>query len=99
MCFGNSAAKRQAKATMDAANMEAANLRLQAQSAVQQQETMIAQDKAATAAAELLNTPVGQVEVQLASGATSPIEIDATGRKKTARSLFQSKPPGTGISI
>lgn len=100
MCFGaKKAAKIQAKAVMDSANMEAANLRLQAQSAAQQQQTILAQDKAATAAAELLDTPQGQVEVQLASNTTAPLEVDAvTGRRRTPRSAFQST-SSSGISI
>jgi len=100
MCgSGKKAAKRIAAATLQSAEMQAKNDRLQAQSAAQALETTIAQKRAADAAAETLSRPQEQVDVQLAAD-VAPAEVDpSTGRRITTRSKFQSKTNGAGIRI
>lgn len=99
MCFGNSAAKRQARATEKAAADQAAADRLAAQAIQRSQETMIAQARASEQAAELLNVPMEQAEVDLA--ANDPAEVDpVTGRKRPVRASFMStRGGGSGIRI
>lgn len=102
MCdlFGTKkAAKRQAAAIKAAAEMEAKNQNLQAQAAVQQTQTMIAQKNAADKAAKMLAIPTDQVDVQLADG-TSDAEIDpGTGRRRTSRSVFMANRASPAASI
>lgn len=96
---GKKAARIQAKATLEAANMQAANDRLIAQAAQQSLETTLAQKNASDKAAELLSKPQEQIDVQLAPDAPAA-EIDVTtGRRKTTRSRFQSAKSGSGIRI
>jgi hypothetical protein len=96
---GKKAAKRQAAATLKAAEMQAANDRLVAQAAQQSLETTLAQKNAADKAAELLSKPQEQIDVQLAPDAPAA-EIDvSTGRRRTTRSKFQSASTGSGIRI
>jgi len=104
MCdlFGaKKAAKISAAAMRETAAEEARQQRLQAQAAVSQQQTMIAQSRASDLAAELLNRPTGQVDVTLTSDASAPVEIDpVTKRRKTTRAKFMSSTtPGSGIKI
>ncbi len=84
---------------MDSANMQAQTDRYAAQAAVQAQSNMIAQDRAAKAAAEMLSIPQEKVDVQLSTDPT-PAEIDpATGRRKTSRTAFQSSPSPVGVKL
>lgn len=98
MCFGNGAAKRQARATEKAAADQAKADRLAAVALQQGRETMIAQARASEQAQELLNVPMEQVEVDLAS---NDAEIDpATGRRRPTRAAFMStRAAGSGIRI
>lgn len=97
---GKKAAKRQAEATIKSANMQANSDRLNAQAAVQAQQTMLAQQRASTAAAELLSQPQEKIDVSLAPD-SPPAEIDPdTGRRRTTRSSFTSKGRGgSGIRL
>lgn len=98
MCFGNSAAKRQARATEKAAADQAAADRNAAIALQQGRETMIAQARASERAQEILNVPMEQAEVDLAPDSA---EIDpATGRRRPTRASFMStRPAGSGIRI
>ena len=92
------AAKQQADATMTAANLTAQNDRFAVQASQQQTETMLAQDKAAQAAATLLNIPTPQVDVSLGSNAQDGTTIDSSGKRRTARSKFTTA-SRSGINI
>lgn len=98
MCFGNSAAKRQARATEKAAADQAKADRDAAVALQRGQETMIAQARAAEAASELLSTPMEQAEVDLSPESA---EVDpVTGRKRPVRAAFMSsRAGGSGIRI
>lgn len=98
MCFGNSAAKRQARATEKAAADQAKADRLAAVALQQGRETMIAQARASERAQELLSAPMEQAEVDLSA---NNAEIDpATGRRRPVRAAFMStRAPGAGITI
>jgi len=97
---GKKAAKIQAKATMDSANMQASADREVARSAVQTQETMIAQHVASKMASDILSKPQGQVDVQLSPDATNATVDPATGRKRNVRAQYRMKPSaGSGIKI
>lgn len=97
---GTKAAKIQAQATMDSANMQANSDRLVAQAAQSSQETMLAQKRAADQAAELLSVPQEQVDVQLAGNSPAAQIDENTGRRKTARSPFMgAKPSTSGVRI
>lgn len=98
MCFGNKAAKRQAKATELAAANQAKADRDAAIALQQGRETMIAQARAAEKAADLLNVPMEQAEVDLSPESA---EVDpVTGRKRPVRAAFMSqRANGSGIRI
>ena len=89
MCFGNKAAKRQARAMEAQAKQQAVNDQYAAQAAAQARESAIKLDSAAKAAAELLAKPVDKAEVTLSEDVPAA-EIDpSTGRRRTTRSSFQ----------
>lgn len=89
MCFGNKAAKRQARAMEAQAQQQAINDQYSAQAAAQSRESAIKLDQATKAAAELLAQPVEKAEVSLSESAPAA-EIDpVTGRRRTTRSSFQ----------
>lgn len=94
------AAKIQAAATLKAAEDQAKANRLAAQAAQQSTETMIAQGKAADAARELLDVPMEQVEVDIATG-DNPEEVDpTTGRRRPRRAAFLANvSSGSGIRL
>jgi hypothetical protein len=93
------AAKIQASATDKAATLQANNDKLAAQAAQSSVETTIAQDKAASAAADLLSTPMDQVDVLLGSNTDSGTTVDkATGKRRTIRSKF-NLPTAAGLNI
>lgn len=95
---GKKAAKRQAEATLKAANMQAASDRETARAAVLTMSNLSAQARAADVAAEKLSRPQPDVDVLLAPEAEAP-EIDPlTNRRRTARSSFFSRPT-SGIAI
>jgi hypothetical protein len=95
----NKAAKKQAAATTKAAELQAQSDLLAAQQSQASTETMIAQDKAAKAAAEMLSTPTEQVDVSLGSNADPGTTVDtATGKRRTIRQTFQA-PATSGIKI
>lgn len=85
------ASKRIAKATMEAANLQAQSDRWNAQAAQYAQETAVARDRAATQAAELLTKPPEQVDVQLGPDASAELDPQ-TGKRKTARAKFNMRP-------
>lgn len=100
MCgSGKKAARKVAAATLKAAEMQAANDRLQAQGALQTLSTQIAQKRASEQAAESLSRPQQQIDVTLATDTPAPELDPTTGRRKTVRSTFQSRTNGAGISI
>ncbi len=93
------AAKKQAAATLKAAEMEAQNNRDQAKAAQTAMETTLAQKQAADKAAELLAKPMEQIDVAL-SPETEAVDIDPeTGRRRTARSNYFAPTNGSGIRI
>lgn len=98
MCFGNKAAKRQARATEEAARLQAKADRDAAVALQQGRETMIAQARAAEKASELLSVPMDQAEVDLAP---DNAEVDpVTGRRRPIRAAFMStRAQGSGIRI
>lgn len=98
MCFGNSAARRQARATEKAAADQARADRLAAVALQQGRETMIAQARAAEQASELLAVPMEQAEVDLAP-ATDDVD-PTTGRRRPVRATFMSnRNASSGIQI
>jgi len=89
MCFGNKAAKRQAKAMEAQAKQQAVNDQYAIQASTQARESSLRMEQASKAAAELLAQPVDKAEVSLAEE-TPAAEIDPnTGRRRTTRSSFQ----------
>jgi len=93
------AAKISAAATLKAANDQAAADRLAAQQAQIGVETTIAQSRAANAAAELLNVPMQQAEVDLAP-LEQTVADPTTGRRRPQRVAFQTnRGGGSGIQI
>lgn len=104
MCFGLGILSslmgtgKAAKAQRKAAEAEAANDRLMAQAAQQQREASIAQQKASSDAATLLDRPVEPVTVQVGEQANAPVD-PTTGRRRTPRSQFQISNPGSGLRI
>lgn len=95
---GKKAAREQAKATLTAAKMQADSDSWATKAMQTSQETMIAQSRASSAAAELLSTPQEKVDVQLSTD-PNPAEIDeTTGRRKTTRTPFTA-PRSSGVSI
>lgn len=97
--FGAQSAKKQAAATLKAANDQAAADRLGAQASQQMRETSIAQIQASEQARDLLDRPMGQAEVDL-SAATVEDTDPATGRRRPARASFMTnRASGSGIRI
>lgn len=98
MCFGNAAAKRQARAAEKSAAAQAQADRNAAIALQQGRETMIAQARASEKAQEMLSVPMEQVEVDLSA---NNAEVDpATGRRRPTRAAFMStRAPGSGIRI
>lgn len=92
------AAKKQAAATTAAANSQAASDAYAAQAAAQTQTTIADQNRASTAAAELLSKPLQSVDVNLSPTAESA-GVDASGRRRTVRSQFMSSTPTSGIKL
>lgn len=90
--------KKQAKAIRESAEAEAKAAREAARGAVMNTETLLAQDKAARQAEELLSRPQGQVEVDLESVDASDTFDPATGKRKTKRASYSTASP-TGIQI
>lgn len=85
---GKKAARRQAEATLKAANMQASSDRENARAATLNMENMAAQSLAADRAAERLSRPQQEVSVLLAPETETP-EIDPeTKRRRTARTPF-----------
>lgn len=104
MCLGldlfgaKKAAKISAKATMDAANMQAKADREAVRGNTLTMQTQIAQERASDLAAELLNKPQKGANVILSPDEDAP-EIDPeTNRRKTVRSQFFNA-ASTGINI
>lgn len=96
---GKKSAKKQAEATLKAANMQAASDRESARAATLNMENMAAQSRAADVAAEKLSRPVQDVSVLLAPETETP-EIDPeTNRRKTTRSQFFKAPSASSIRI
>jgi hypothetical protein len=103
MCdlFGaKKAAKINAAATLKSAEDQAKANRLAAQAAQQSNEITIAQSQAASAARELLDVPMDQAVVDIATGDDAP-EIDpVTGRRRTRRAAFMANvSSGSGIQL
>lgn len=99
MCFGNKAARRQARATEAQALRQATNDQYAAQAAAQAKTTAIEMEQASKAAAELLAQPVAKAEVSLSED-TPAAEIDpGTGRRRTTRSSFQINRRTSGINL
>ena len=93
------AAKAQAAATISSATQQAQSDRYGVQAAQKSTETMLAQQKAAETASELLNKPQGIVDVKLAPG-TDAASIDpATSRRRTTRAKFSPQRQASGIQI
>lgn len=92
--------KKQAKAIKEASKLEAAAAREAARGSVMAQQTLLAQDKAARQAEELLSRPQGQVEVDLVSADNDGENTfdPATGRRKTKRASY-SAARATSIQI
>lgn len=80
--------KKQAKAIKQAAELEAKAAREAARSSQMAQETMLAQYKAGEAAADLLNRPQEEVEVNLASRGGEDTFDPATGKRRTTRQRY-----------
>jgi len=87
------AANQQAEATRQAAQNTANANRETAVQAQRTMETQLAQQKAADAASEVLNTPVGQAEVSVGEANTG-ID-DTTGKRIKPRDAFSQ----AGIKI
>lgn len=87
--FGGSG-KKQAKAIKDSSEAEAKAAREAARGAQLSQETMLAQDRASRAAADLLKKPQGQIEVQLDTDSGGDTFDPATGKRRTTRSGYSS---------
>lgn len=88
---GKKAAKIQAEATLQSANMQAASDREVARAAVNGMQTQIAQKQASDKAAELLTRPQEAPNVILAA-ARQKGEVDpVTGRRRSVRSKFFSR--------
>lgn len=87
------AASQQAEATRQAAQNTANANRETAIQAQRTMETQLAQQKAADAAQDLLNTPVGQAEVSI--GETDTGIDDSTGKRTKPRDAFSQ----AGIKI
>lgn len=105
MCFGlnilgggTKAAKLQAKATMDSANMVAASDREAARGNLLAMSTQIAQKRAADGAAELLSTPQEKATVVLSPETDAPEVDPLTNKRKTRRGEFFSA-ARSGINI
>ena len=94
----NKAARRQAEATLKAAEMEAASNREMAKAAQQTQESMLAQNRASQAASELLSRPMAQADVRLNTQAETAQVDPNTRKRRTVRSTFQA-PRRSGISL
>lgn len=92
--FGGDGGKKQAKAITDTAAATAAADREAARGAQLTTETMVAQDKAARAASELLSRPQGQVDVSLESDGSD----DATVRNKYSAANGASATPAAATS-
>jgi hypothetical protein len=82
--------KKQAKAIEKASKAEAKAAREAARGAQLATETMLAQDRASRAAAELLKRPQGQIEVQLDTDGGGDTFDPATGKRRTTRSGYTS---------
>lgn len=96
---GAKAAREQAKAMKEQAEQQAYNDRLMAQAAQNARETVLNQDKAAAAAAELTDKPVDKVDVQVGEDVPAA-EIDpSTGRRRTVRSSFQLNRKTSGLNL
>lgn len=96
---GKKAARKQAAATLTAANMQAASDRESARAAVLNMQNMAAQSRAADVAAEKLSRPQPKVSVTLAPETEIP-EIDPeTKRRRTARDAFFRQSAPSGIRI
>jgi hypothetical protein len=97
---GKKAAKKQAAATLLAAENQAKADRVVARGAQQTQETLIAQKKASEDASNLLNVPQDVIDVNLSTSASNSQIDPATGRRRNNRaSFFNTKPTGSGIKI
>lgn len=94
--FGGSG-KKQAKAIKESSELEAASAREAARGAVMAQQTMLAQDRAAKAASELLSRPQGEVDVELQSQDSGDTFDPATGKRRTKRSTYSAKAPSITI--
>lgn len=94
MCFGldvfgvGKAAKKQAKATMDSANMQASSDREVARGNVLSMQATLAQSKAADLAAELLGKPQENAQVILSPEEDAPTIDPETGRRVSRRAQF-----------
>ncbi|GEM_PF-4569775 len=93
------AARANAEATIAAAKQQAQSDRYGVQAAQKTTETMLAQEKAAQAASELLSKPQSAVDVKLAAG-TDAASIDpATNRRRTTRAKFSPQAQSSGLKI
>lgn len=84
------AGKAQAEATTKAASDQATSMREQASQAQHSQETLAAQRQAADAAAELLNTPSAQADVNIASGGEDDNIDPVSGKRLKPRDAYSA---------
>lgn len=96
--FGGGGGKRQAEATMKAAEMTAAADREAIRGNTLTMQTQIAQQRASDTAAELLSTPQEGANVILSPDEDAGEIDEETGRRKTVRSQFFNSAP-TGLNI
>lgn len=95
--MGKGAAKIQAKATLDSANMQAASDREVARGAIQSMSTQIAQKRASDVAAESLSRPQEGPTVILSPEQEAGKIDPSTGRRRTRRSGFFSQKPSNNV--
>jgi hypothetical protein len=99
--FGDGgASKKQAQAITESSQQEAAAAREAARGDVLAQQTLLAQDRAAKSAEELLSRPTGEVDVSLQSDASNSASIDpSTGKRRTKRASYGTGGSPSGIQI
>lgn len=95
---GNKAAKRQADATLKAAEMTAASNREAARGATLSMQTQLAQKRASDQAAELLSTPQEGATVILSPETDAPEIDEVTRKRKTVRQQFFNT-PSSGLNV
>lgn len=96
---GKKAAKIQAAATLQSAEQQAQSDRWAAKAAQQTQETLLAQNKMAQYATEILSKKTGTLDVQLAPEAPATETDPKTGRRRNPRNRFGFVSGQSGISL